>query len=202
MDAGGSILTAKAPTTPHALEEGVFTALESAAQQRGLTLDELVTRAESLGHGTTQATNALIERNGARTGLITTAGFGDTILIQRLMGFTAGIPTERLGRFSLRRYPDPVVPPSLDPGGPGADRPGRGDAAPLESRRPAGRRGAARGGVEALAVSLLWSFPQSGVTRSRSGRSCASWPGIGSSSASPARSARSSASTSARRPPC
>ena len=88
--------TAKAPTTPHALEEGVFAALELAAAQLDLALDELLGRTESLGHGTTQPTNALIERKGARTGLITTLGFADTIRIQRLMGFTAGVPGEQL----------------------------------------------------------------------------------------------------------
>ena len=36
----------------------------------------------------------LVERSGARTGLITTRGFGDTIFIQRLQGFTAGVPDQ------------------------------------------------------------------------------------------------------------
>ena len=61
----------------------------------------------------TQATNAPVEHNGARTGLITTLGFGDTLVIQRLLGFTAGVPSQELGYYSRRRLPDPIVPRHL-----------------------------------------------------------------------------------------
>src|SRR5205823_13536973 len=92
---------------------GVFNTIELAAQARNLEAEELLARVTSFGHGTTQATNALIERTGAITGLITTRGFADTLGLQRLMGFTAGIPRDQLGWFSRRRYPDPIVPREL-----------------------------------------------------------------------------------------
>ena len=159
MDGRGAVLTAKAPTTPHALEEGVFAALELVAQQRGVTLEELLEAAVSFGHGTTQATNALIERKGARTGLITTRGFGDTLRIQRLMGFTAGVPGELLGWYSRRRHPDPVVPPRLVREV--AERVDHAGAIlfPLDEES-AGRAVSELldADVEAIAVSLLWSF--------------------------------------------
>lgn len=159
MDEAGSVTTAKAATTPGALERGVLEGLGLLAAERGLGLEELLGEVVSLGYGTTQATNALVERGGARTGLITTAGFGDTILIQRLMGFSAGIPSERLGRFSLRRYPAPVVPKPLI-----REVPERVDQAgevlhALDEE--AARRAVGElldSGVEALAVCLLWSF--------------------------------------------
>ena len=113
MDEGGNISTAKAPTTPGELEKGVFDAVAVAAKGQGLGPEELLSRVTAFGHGTTQATNALIERTGATTGLITTRGFGDTLALQRLMGFTAGIPVEHLGRYSRRRYPAPIVPRRL-----------------------------------------------------------------------------------------
>jgi N-methylhydantoinase A/oxoprolinase/acetone carboxylase beta subunit len=113
MDEGGNISTAKAPTTPGELEKGVFDAVAVAAGTQGLDPEELLSRVTAFGHGTTQATNALIERTGATTGLIGTRGFGDTLALQRLMGFTAGIPVEHLGRYSRRRYPDPIVPRRL-----------------------------------------------------------------------------------------
>src|SRR6516225_9655283 len=113
MDEGGNISTAKAPTTPGELEKGVFDAVAVAAKAQGLGPEELLRRVTAFGHGTTQATNALIERTGAITGLVTTRGFGDTLALQRLMGFTAGIPVEHLGRYSRRRYPDPIVPRAL-----------------------------------------------------------------------------------------
>ncbi len=113
MDDGGNISTAKAPTTPGELEKGVFDAVAIVAGSQGLAPEELLSRITAFGHGTTQATNALIERTGAATGLIATRGFGDTLALQRLMGFTAGIPVEHLGRYSRRRYPDPIVPRRL-----------------------------------------------------------------------------------------
>ncbi|GAB3633865.1 hydantoinase/oxoprolinase family protein [Microbacterium shaanxiense] len=159
MDADGGVVTNKAPTTPHALEEGVLAALSLIADERGETLSEMLGHVASFGHGTTQATNALIERRGTTTGLITTRGFGDTILVQRLMGFTAGTPTELLGKFSARRYPDPLVPRTLI-----AEVPERVDQAGTvllgldeEATRAQVRR-LRDAGAEAYAVCLLWSF--------------------------------------------
>src|SRR6202167_6793719 len=77
---------------------------------QSVAVEHLLAKVTAFGHGTTQATNALIERTGATTGLIATRGFGDTLALQRLMGFTAGIPVEHLGRYSRRRYPAPIVP--------------------------------------------------------------------------------------------
>jgi len=159
MDSAGRVVTDKAPTTAHALEEGVLAGLTLIADRRGETLEAMLRQVVSFGHGTTQATNALIERRGTPTGLLTTRGFGDTILVQRLMGFTAGMPTESLGRFSQRRYPDPLVPRRLI-----AEVPERVDQAgdvllPLdEGVTRAEIRRLADAGAEAFAVSLLWSF--------------------------------------------
>ena len=113
LDENGGLVTTKALSTPGELEVGVFNAVEDAARQRGMTGEELLARVVAFGHGTTQATNAVIERDGARTGLIATRGFGDTLAIQRLMGFTAGVPADRLGWYSRRRYPEPIVPRHL-----------------------------------------------------------------------------------------
>ncbi|WP_236790834.1 hydantoinase/oxoprolinase family protein [Amycolatopsis sp. GM8] len=159
MDAAGRIHTNKAPTTPHALEEGVFTALELVAADRGETVEEMLGKVESFGHGTTQATNALIERNGTATGLITTQGFGDTLIIQRLMGFTAGMPTETLSQFKSRSYPLPITPRQLI-----AEVPERVDQAgnvlvPLDE--PAVRAAVEQlghNGAKSFAVCFLWSF--------------------------------------------
>lgn len=159
MDDHGVVVTNKAPTTPGVLEEGVLAALTLVAEERGQTLGQLLTQVASFGHGTTQATNALIERRGTSTGLLTTRGFGDTILIQRLMGFTSGVPTERLGRFHDRRNPDPLVPRALI-----GEVPERVDHAGnvLLALDEAAARDEVRrlrdAGAEAFAVSLLWSF--------------------------------------------
>ncbi len=159
MDDDGSVYTTKAPTTPGELEAGVFASLELAAADYGRTLPAFLGEVATFGHGTTQATNALIERTGVKTGLITTDGFADTIFIQRLLGFTAGVPVEQLGWFSRRRYPDPIVPRSLvrevrervDQAGSAIVPLDEGSARLAVSEL-------LEQGVEALAISLLWSF--------------------------------------------
>jgi N-methylhydantoinase A len=159
MDAVGSVYATKAPTTPDSLDVGVFDALALVAEHRGETVRELLGKVVTFGHGTTQATNALIERRGRPTGLVTTQGFGDTLIIQRLMGFTAGVPVEKLGDFSERSYPDPIVPRNLI-----AEVPERVDHAghvvvPLaeEAVRTEVRR-LVDAGITSFAVCLLWSF--------------------------------------------
>ena len=159
MDENGNIVTAKAPTTPGELENGVFDAIALVAATQGVAVEQLLAKVIAFGHGTTQATNALIERTGATTGLIATRGFGDTLALQRLMGFTAGIPVEQLGRYSRRRYPEPIVPRGLV-----REVRERVDQAghvlvPLdeESVRTAVRE-LSDAGAETFAVALLWSF--------------------------------------------
>jgi N-methylhydantoinase A len=72
---GGRLITAKVPSTPSDQSEGVLAGVEAAdfdAQQLG-----------AFAHGMTVATNALLERRGARLALVTTEGFRDVIEIGR-----------------------------------------------------------------------------------------------------------------------
>ncbi|MGH2769137.1 MAG: hydantoinase/oxoprolinase N-terminal domain-containing protein, partial [Actinomycetota bacterium] len=71
----GKLITAKVPSTPHDQSHGVLHAIESAP----LAVEDVI----AFAHGTTVATNALLERRGARTALITTEGFRDVIEIGR-----------------------------------------------------------------------------------------------------------------------
>ncbi len=71
----GRLETSKVPTTPRAPEQGVLTGIRLAVDQAGISGDEV----RSVIHGTTLATNALIERKGARTALVCTRGFRDTL---------------------------------------------------------------------------------------------------------------------------
>jgi N-methylhydantoinase A len=159
LDEKGELTTTKALSTPGELEVGVFNAVQNAAEQKGMTAEQLLARVTAFGHGTTQATNAVIERDGAKTGLLATAGFGDTLAIQRLMGFTAGVPADRLGWYSKRRYPDPIVPRRLV-----REVRERVDHAgkvlvsldEAEVRKAVGEL--IEVGVETFAVAFLWSF--------------------------------------------
>src|SRR5437870_5390066 len=74
----GALRVGKVLTTPkdpaHGVEEGVHALLGEA----GVAASSV----RAVVHGTTLATNALIERKGARTALLTTAGFRDTLEIR------------------------------------------------------------------------------------------------------------------------
>src|ERR1700686_4732474 len=75
--ARGSRLTAfKAPSTPHNPAEAILSGISRILADAEAASFEIV-------HGTTVATNALLERRGARTALITTEGFEDVIEIGR-----------------------------------------------------------------------------------------------------------------------
>ena len=71
----GGVATAKVLTTPHAPEVGVVAAVGEAVRAAGIAPGEV----DLLIHGTTLATNALIERTGAKTALLVTEGFRDSV---------------------------------------------------------------------------------------------------------------------------
>jgi N-methylhydantoinase A len=93
-DDGGRLTVSKVPSTPSDQAEGV------AAGVRALGVD--LGSAERFVHGTTVATNALLERRGARTVLVTTEGFRDVLEIGR---------QDRPKLYDLTaRRPPPIVP--------------------------------------------------------------------------------------------
>jgi N-methylhydantoinase A len=72
---GDKVTVAKVPSTPSAPDRGALAAIEAA----GLTLATVA----DLVHGSTVATNAILERKGARIAFVVTAGFRDLLLLQR-----------------------------------------------------------------------------------------------------------------------
>jgi len=72
---GNSIQVLKVPSTPQSPDEGAFNALVAS----GIPLDQIT----DLTHGSTVATNAVLERKGFLTAFITTAGFRDILALQR-----------------------------------------------------------------------------------------------------------------------
>ncbi|MGD2103211.1 MAG: hydantoinase/oxoprolinase family protein, partial [Acidimicrobiia bacterium] len=138
----GRLVTAKVPSTPSDQSDGTMNAL---GESRVLDLG-----VEVFAHGMTVATNALLERAGARTALITTEGFRDVIEIGRqdrpsLYDLTQNHPpplVSRGFRFPIRERVDPtgVVVPLSDE----------------EIDRVVSLVEAA--GAEAVAVCLLFSF--------------------------------------------
>jgi N-methylhydantoinase A len=94
----GRLHAAKIPTTPVRPADGVGQALALLAGRAG--------RLRSLAHGTTVVTNAIVERRGARVGLVTTRGFRDVLEIGRQN-------RTHLYELHLPPKPEPLVPRRL-----------------------------------------------------------------------------------------
>jgi N-methylhydantoinase A len=158
-DEQGARTVSKAPSTPDSLAEGVLEAVRLNAEERGLSGAQLLRATELFVHGTTQATNALLTRTGARTGLITTRGHEDAIVIGNVHAKVAGLPERDLVHSSRLRKPEPIVPRELIRGvTERIDRDGDVIVELQEAEAVAAIAGLVDAGVEAIAVSLLWSF--------------------------------------------
>lgn len=81
------------------------------AGRHGLALAGLLGQTERFGHGTTIGTNAVLERTGARVGVITTAGHGDALAIMRGHGRVAGRRVEDVFRVRGTSLPAPLIVP-------------------------------------------------------------------------------------------
>jgi N-methylhydantoinase A len=102
VDDRGRVMIAKAATTPADQSLGVLDGLERLAEALGVDRRALLAETTRIVHGTTVATNALLERKGARVGLLTTEGHRDVLEMRE------GLKDER---YDLRQPPpEPLVP--------------------------------------------------------------------------------------------
>src|SRR6266511_1994124 len=102
VDEAGRVTVAKAASTPRDPSEGLLEGLELLAVEVGTDLGGLLAQTERIVHGTTVATNALLERKGSRVGLLTTEGHRDVIEMRE------GLKDDR---YNLRMPPPvPLVP--------------------------------------------------------------------------------------------
>src|SRR5258706_7897461 len=83
VDRAGKLLTTKVPSTPPDFARGMMDALGAGAEQLGLSMDRFCREIAFLSHGTTVGTNTIIQKRGAKVGLITTKGHEDAIHIMR-----------------------------------------------------------------------------------------------------------------------
>lgn len=139
----GALRASKADTTPGDLTEGVLTAIA----QLEVPPEEIL----SFVHGTTQGLNALLERRGSKTLLVTTTGMGDVYRIAR---------GNRTRMFDIHyRKPEPLVAreDTVEVGG--RLRYDGSELHPLDEQSVRDAAGIARaGGYEAVAVCLLFSY--------------------------------------------
>ena len=151
IDDHGRITTAKSASTPRDQSVGVLDGLELLAGALGINRSTLLASTERIVHGTTVATNALLERKGAKLGLLTTEGHRDVLEMRE------GLKDDR---YALRQpAPDPLVPRHLRLPVRERVRAGGDASTPL---RPGSLRSAIRTlaaeGVEAVAVCYLHSY--------------------------------------------
>jgi N-methylhydantoinase A len=147
LEIGDKRFSAKLLTTPHAPEQGVLAAIHAVLEQAALKPGDL----SIIIHGTTLATNAIIERKGAKTALVTTEGFRDTVEIRH---------ENRFEQYDVNiDLPPPLVPRRLR-----LVVPERIDArgrvvTPLDEAAVATLAGRiAADGVESVAIGFLHSY--------------------------------------------
>src|SRR5215813_5154126 len=105
IDASGRTVFAKSLSTPQDQSIGVMAGLDELASRLGLTRAEMLAQTQRLVHGTTVATNALLERKGAKVALLTTEGHRDVLEMREGL---------KPNRYDLRSPPpEPLVPREL-----------------------------------------------------------------------------------------
>ena len=107
MDETGLLNKFKSSTTPRDPSTGLMNALKKAARHYGVDIREFLGQIEVLVHGTTLATNILINERGSKAGMITTKGFRDSIEMRR------GIKPVDVSLYNLFIPPNrPLIPRS------------------------------------------------------------------------------------------
>ena len=102
----------KTPTSKDVLG-GVIDAITLAADAFGLSFNDFCQRIQRFGHGTTVGLNALLTGNAAKTAILTTRGFADTLEIGRLRRQTSGLNELEVTDSHLRNRHPPLVPRRL-----------------------------------------------------------------------------------------
>ncbi|MTD53744.1 hydantoinase/oxoprolinase family protein [Amycolatopsis pithecellobii] len=158
-DTDGNIIGAKTPSTPDDYSRGVLTAVSDLAAVLEMDEREMLSNTAYIAHGTTASINALVTGNVEPVAFITTRGHGDSISIMNVEGRYLGLSAMALQDTLTTRKPAPLVPKSrifeiterIDQAG--------DVVVPLnEDEVRDAVRGLQEMGVQAVAVSLLWSF--------------------------------------------
>jgi N-methylhydantoinase A len=151
IDEAGATVFAKSPTTPADQSIGVMAGLDELARRLKLTRVQMLGSTDRIVHGTTVATNALLERKGAKVALVTTEGHRDVIEMRE------GLKGDR---YDLRSPPpEPLVPRELRFGVRERLKADGKIAIPLEERSLGDAIAAIkRAGVASVAVCFLHAY--------------------------------------------
>ena len=150
-DEAGQLIVGKALTTTDRTFEGFREALANAGEIAGIAYERLLAETEMLIYGTTRSTNSIIEGKVAKTALLTTEGFPDTLLYRH------GGKREPLNL--AMEFPPPYIPRRLTFEIP--ERINAEGGVERELDEAAARaiiESLPRKRIEAVAVALLWSI--------------------------------------------
>ncbi|MFL6570294.1 MAG: hydantoinase/oxoprolinase family protein, partial [Burkholderiales bacterium] len=146
-------------STPADFSRGMMDALDAGAKALGIKLGQFCREIAFLSHGTTVGTNTIIQKKGAKVGLITTRGHEDAIHIMRGSRGYGGRDIRKVVHFPETSKPVPIVPKRLIRGvSERVDCFGE-VVAPLNEKEAEDAIGAlVAEGVQAIAICFLWSF--------------------------------------------
>lgn len=155
----GGFHTAKTPTTHYDLSVGFMRGMGLLAKGLKLKLPDFLSGLSSVRYSTTVGTNALIERTGPKLGLITTAGFEDTIFIGRGRSWADGLGWQQGRDLARIEKPAPLIDPEMVVGvRERIDYAGK-IVAPLSREEVLEKlQTLVDRGAQGFVVSLLWSF--------------------------------------------
>jgi N-methylhydantoinase A len=159
LDKRGRLTATKASSTPGNFAEGMLAAMRVAAERLELSFERFCEQIKVLTHGTTVGTNALIQRKGAKVGLITTKGHEDAIHIMRGSRGVNSRDIAKVVHFPESQKPDPIVPKRYVKGvSERVDCFGEVVVPLNEAEAEAAVKALLADGCTAIAICFLWSF--------------------------------------------
>lgn len=159
FDEMGNVNWAKTPSTPSDYSLGIMNAVNLVSEQLKVSSLTLMKNTQVFGVGTTVGINAIATRvGGLKTGLITTKGHEDAIIIGRRRQMVAGLPPYELFDIVKLDKPTPLVPRNLIKGITERIDFEAEEIVPLDKQEALSLVDALKSeGVEGIAISLLWS---------------------------------------------
>ncbi len=158
-DEEARVVSAKAPSTPDDYARGVMDAIDELAGRLGRDTRSLLGATSYICHGTTASLNSLVTGTGAKVGLVTTSGHGDSIAIMNGEGRYAGLGPEQIQDVTRTSKPPPLVrKQAVREVDERVDYKGAEILRLDEAKTRQAVRELLGQDVAAIAVSLLWSF--------------------------------------------
>ena len=152
--------TAKVPTTPEDPSNGVMAGVEALAANLDLSPEALLAETDRFVHGTTVGTNALVERRGTPTAILTSRGHEDTFIVGKVYQKRLGVSEREMVHMSRLEFADPPL-VSRDQIWGVSERVDYKGAVICPLDEDGVRRAAAEiraAGLRSVAVCFLWSF--------------------------------------------